>query len=179
MHYTTVYNIATQPYDGWIWFILAGVFLVLILVSFGVFNTPVPGLNTPSLYPIRYWVVGFAVVIAGIAALSYWDFSRLQKNLQTNDCQRLDGVIQGHWEKKWVEGDRSKSSNWKHYEGFTVNTVSFGYFINAAEHAGFQNSDSVQIPLYDGLPVRIHYITDKHIDDGTLENRILKLEIGR
>lgn len=56
--------------------------------------------------------------------------------------------------------------------------MSFGYYIKEAEHSGFQNGDPTQIPLPDGLLVRIWYITDEHIDDGTLENRILKLQVG-
>lgn len=172
MKYKTVYDISTAPYDGWIWFILLGVFVVVILYSFGVFTTAKPG-----LYLQRYWVVGFGVVIALIAAMSYWDFNRLRSRLMANDCQQLNGVIQGHWEKKWAV-KANIGYDRKHYEGFSVNGVSFGYYINEAEHAGFQNGGPTQIALPDGLPVRIWYITDKHIDDGTLENRILKLDVG-
>ncbi len=173
MDYTTIYDISTVPYDGWIWFILMGVFLLLMLYSFGVFTADKPG-----LYPQRYWVVGFGVVIAIIAGISYWDFNRLRNRLIANDCTQLDGVIEGHWEKKWADRDSNNKTRWRHYEGFTVKGVKFGYFVGDAEHAGFQNADSVQVPLYDGLPVRLRYITDKHIDDGSLENRILKFEIA-
>lgn len=174
MNYTTIYDISTTPYDGWIWFILVGLFLLVMLYSFGVFTADKPG-----LYQQRYWVIGFGVVIALIAGLSYWDFNRLRNRLIANDCTRLDGVIQEHWEKKWVDKDSNNKPRRRHYEGFTVKGVTFGYFVRDAEHAGFQNADSVQVPLYDGLPVRLYYITDKHIDDGSLENRILKFDIGR
>ncbi|MGF7215056.1 hypothetical protein GGR92_001196 [Spirosoma lacussanchae] len=173
MRYKTVYDISVEPYDGWIWFILVGIFAILVLYSFGVLTTVKPG-----LYSQRYWVVGFAVVIAGIAALSYWDFHRLRDRLLANDCQHLDGIIQGHWEKKWVARDANGKPDWKHYEGFSVNGVSFGYYIKEAEHAGFQNGGPTQILLPDGMPARVWYITDKHIDDGYLENRILKLQLG-
>lgn len=172
MQYTTIYDISTEPYEGWIWFGLTGLIGMATLYSFGILTKRKPG-----TYPQRYWFMGFALVVALIAGLSYWDFHRLQNRLIADDCQKLEGIIQGHWEKKWAEKDSKGRYDRKHYEGFTVNGIKFGYYINEAEHAGFQNGGITQIRLYDGLPVRISYLTDKHIDDGSLENRILKFQI--
>ncbi len=172
MRYKTIYDISTVPHDNWIWFIIAAVFLVVTGYSFGLFTTIKPG-----LYQQRYWVIGFGLVVNAIAAISYWDFHRLRDRLIAKDYQELNGVIQDHWEKEWVERGSNGRQEGKHYEGFTVNGVKFGYYINGPGYAGFQNSGPTQVALPDGLPIRICYITDKHIDDGSLENRILKFEI--
>ena len=83
---------------------------------------------------------------------------------------------QGYQEKEWTERYDGKNHHYS-YEGFWVDTVPFSYFRNV-EMPGFTNTAPVQYPIRDGLPVRIHYIPERQITDGSITNRIVKLEVA-
>lgn len=168
MSYTTIYDISTEAYDAWLW---AGIAGIMLLVS-GYWFVFRPTMK------LRWWWLGFAVVATLVLfVIPYWDHNRLQQALLNKTCKVVEGPVMKHWENKWAVKARNGYDR-KHYEDFTVQAVEFGYFIRGAQQAGFTNSGDKQIPIYDGQQVRIHYITDKQIDDGSLQQRILKLEIA-
>ncbi|RRB03802.1 hypothetical protein [Larkinella rosea] len=170
MHYHTVYDIAAKGYEEWLMAYIAAGLATATLVVFLFFRT---------WKHRKILLTVFCVFTAVAVALPYWDYTRLKKKLESNDCLKTEGIVTGYWEKKWRDKDASNKWHDYHYEGFTVNSVKFGYYITGGgSAAGFQNNDAVRVPIRDGMRMRVHYYDEPIITDGTVDNRILKIEVA-
>jgi hypothetical protein len=170
MQYRTIYDIAANGYDGWLFAYIAAGFSAATLIVFLFFRS----------WKHRYVLLTISCAIVAIGfILPYWDYNRLKNKLESANCLKAEGLVLGHWEKKWRDKDASNKWRDYHYEGFTINSVKFGYYITGGgSAAGFTNGATVQIPIRDGLKMRVHYYDEPVITDGTVNNRILKLEVA-
>lgn len=164
MHYTTRYDLASLPPIDWRSLIipLGLAFLALLSVYF---TRPGAG---------RKWLVAFAVIAILVSVgIPYWD----RQYLLSQPALLAQGPITNHWTRDWSERRDGKNKRFS-YEGFRVDTVLFGYFRHV-DGVGFTNTSPYEVPLRDGLPVRIRYVPQRRIDDGIVDNRILKLDVGQ
>ncbi|GAB3704932.1 hypothetical protein GCM10027592_36820 [Spirosoma flavus] len=164
VNYTTIYDLAAQPAFTWRTLVLP-LGLAIAAATVACFTRHNAG---------RYGLFAFALIAVLVSVvMPYWDRNQLLRK----QPKLAEGVIHDHWEKEWtkrVNGKKRRHS----YENFQVNNVTFGYFRNVVM-AGFNNTDSPRFPLRDGLSVRIHYVPEQQLDDGSVLNRIIKLEIAQ
>ncbi len=165
MSYTTLFDVSTRPPLDWRSLVLPFGLALLAVLCFAFSRSSSAG---------RYFLLVFAALAVIVpVALPYWDHSRLTKALTTGQCAVAEGTLTGHWERKWTER-RNGKNNRLHYEGFRVGAVSFGYY-RSRDASDFNNPDNFL--FRDGLPVRIHYFPERQLDDGTVLNRIVKVEV--
>ena len=170
MQYRTIYDIAAKGYEEWFFAYISAGFAIATLIVFLFFRT---WKHRKVLLIISCAIVAITFV------LPYWDYNRLKKKLESDDCLKAEGIVTGYWEKIWRDKDASNKWQNYHYESFMVNNVKFGYYIRGGgSAAGFQNNDSIRIPIRDGMYMRVHYYDEPVITDGTVNNRILKLEVA-
>ncbi|WP_128547873.1 hypothetical protein [Larkinella soli] len=168
MKYTTVYDISARGYEEWLWaYISAGLALATLIVFLFFRN-----------WQYRYGLLTVAgIVILITFVIPFWDYNRLKKMLDSGDCRKAEGPVTRQWEKKWWDRKDGKTRSF-HFEGFTVGNVDFGYYIQGGgSAAGFQNNDSVRVPIKEGMFMRVHYYPEPVITNGTVDNRILKIEV--
>lgn len=170
MQYRTIYDIAARGYDGWLFGYIAAGLAAATIIVFLFFRS----------WKHRYVLLTISSVFTAVAfIMPYWDYTRLKKKLESDDCLKTEGAVTSYWEKKWRDKDASNKWQNYHYESFTVNSVKFGYYITGGgSAAGFTNGATVQIPIRDGMKMRVHYYDEPVITDGTVNNRILKLEVA-
>ncbi|MDX1909183.1 MAG: hypothetical protein SF053_19250 [Bacteroidia bacterium] len=167
MNYRVVYDLATRGYTfAWGWYVAAGLILlglIITVVSLRQRQSPQTGLI----------LTGFGVMfLLGGGFMPWWDYTRLRQALVTGTAQVAEGPVQGYWTEKLYD---SSEQRWDVYEGFYVGEAGFAYERNDVM-AGFRNSSVPGEPLYDGLPVRVHYVTGKPGD--LYQVRIVRLEVA-
>ncbi|MFC5411297.1 hypothetical protein ACFPMF_18390 [Larkinella bovis] len=171
MQYTTVYDLAAEGYEEWLWAYISAGFVVATLIVFLFFRS----------WKYRYGFLTITSILVAVTfGIPYWDYTHLKNKLEAPDCLKAEGRVSGHWEQEWR--DRKADGKWQNYqyEGFKVDTVTFGYYIRGGgSAAGFQNNGDTKIPIRDGMQMRIHYYAEPVITDGTIKNRILKIEVVR
>ena len=163
MPYKIIYDLATQPAVTWRSVALAiGLALAALICAYSVR----PGFGRNGLLAFSGI---FVLVSVGLPLFDHYQLSHKTPEVVT-------GLVSAYWEKEWTT--RRGGKNQRHsYEAFRVNSISFGYFRHV-QMAAFTNTDPTKFPVRNGLAVRIHYLPERQLDDGTLTNRILKLEVA-
>lgn len=170
MQYRTIYDIAAQGYEEWFWAYISAGFVAATLIVFIFFR------SWKHRKILLFVTCGLSVVTFGIP---YWDYNHLKSKLEAPDCLKAEGIVTGYWEKIWRDKDASNKWQNYHYESFMVNNVKFGYYIRGGgSAAGFQNNNAIRIPIRNGMYMRVHYYDEPVITNGTVNNRILKLEVA-
>ncbi|RIV19124.1 hypothetical protein DYU11_26925 [Fibrisoma montanum] len=161
--YTTIYDLTSQSAISW----------RSLVLPFGLaVAATVCAYYARSSFS-RFGLLGFAIIAVLVAVvIPAWDYYQLSRQKP----RMVEGPVADYQEKEWTERYDGKNHHYS-YEGFWVNTIAFSYFRNV-EMAGFTNTEPVQYPIRDGLPVRIHYIPERQLTDGSVTNRIVKLEVA-
>ncbi|MGA0556915.1 hypothetical protein ACO2Q8_09715 [Larkinella sp. VNQ87] len=171
MQYTTVYDIAAEGYEEWLFAYISAGFVLATLIVFLFFRT---------WKHRKILLIVTCVLTVVTVGIPYFDYTHLKSKLESPDCLKAEGLVSGHWEKKWRDKDASNKWQNYHYEGFRIDTVTFGYYIKGSgSAAGFQNNGETQLPIRDGMRMRVHYYAEPVITDGTVTNRILKIEVAK
>jgi hypothetical protein len=158
---------ASQAGPNWWWLLIPGLLLSLIAAIWlqrERFRLPSPleGFRAVVLVIASLFVVGCTGVAVASSISSYNAIAQLS----AEDMQVVEGVVQDFTPQSPMD---------KGVESFTVSGVRFEYS-SADLTPGYKQTSTHGGPINrNGLPVRIHYVTDA----GTGRNTILKLEIGK
>lgn len=161
--YKTLYDLSAQPSANRGLVLMAIGLVVATMIAFAISRFPF----------LQYSLLSFTVLVSifGIV-MPCWDRHRLKNKLAASSCRVVEGTITNHWENEWYDSDSDSRNS---YEAFQVGNVSFGYY-RSVEMAGFHNQEGNTITIRDGMTVRIHYVPERQLDDGSVQNRIVKLE---
>jgi hypothetical protein len=167
--YTTIYDLATEPYD-WVWAGFCALLLIVALLTY---------------YFLRDWsycksLLQGSLMLGLLTGLAPYLHHRWMLHQQCSQKQAVvEGPVSEYWKRseyRLKEDTRGRTVKvWNEYEGFTINGITFAYLLNASAPY-FHNAGETHLSINDGMMVRIQYVTEPILGDSS-RNRILKLEI--
>lgn len=166
MEYVTAFDVSQSGYKYW-WVVIVG----LLIIGAGLYvlqNKKGPYVYQHKKYPWTKkqdylgWVGLWSVLTLFIFIPTYCAHVSLRNDLLEGRCKVAEGIVSGFLPEEEF-GPK--------HEEFLVNGIKFIYTRNAFR-AGFNTSRVYNVPIGNGLKVRIHYRPGPN-------NSIAKLEIAR